>query len=282
MVDSESCEESGCADANRSRDEHVPRYLHPPIMAEISKTRKRKPPVTAEHPGAEVLRAIETEQMRIACELHDGVGQTLSGVVSLAEALEASLHGRQRQAARRLRVLVREAAIEVRRLSHGLSPMVLRNAGLADALRSLANSVSASHRAACSLRAGAMMTSGDEERDTHLYRIAQEAVCNALKHGRPKHIMITLGRRGGVLRMGVVDDGTGFKEAGAGDGIGLQTMRYRAQKIGGSMVIRARATRGTEVVCHVPVLHSDRMSSRAKAGSKQPPVRRQAASRDKA
>lgn len=203
----------------------------------------------------EVLKISEQEQARIGHNLHDGIGQTMTGVASLMEALESELNGEQRTSAARIRQLVQDAIQEVRRMSHSMSPAAVKNRGLDGVLQLLADTIRINHRTACTCKIDPGIRIGDAEKETHIYRIAQEAANNAIRHGKPTKITISLrhlGEKGCVLK--IEDNGSGFKKtkAKASEGIGLQVMDYRANLIGGTLKIASKPRRGVTVTCRFP------------------------------
>ena len=203
---------------------------------------------------AEVIKIAEEAQMRIGHDLHDGVGQVLTGIISLTEALEASLSGQALRDAARIRGLVREAINQVRDLSHTLSPAAVKNRGLAAALRLLASQVR-HRRLECDVEIDAEPKLEDPDKETHLFRIAQEAVNNAVKHGKPRRISLILKRLSDDrCLMLIQDDGAGIspRKAKRRGGIGVRVMSYRANLIGGEFDIQPLPTGGTEVACRFP------------------------------
>lgn len=208
----------------------------------------------------EILKISEQEQARIGHNLHDGVGQTMTGVASLIEALEFELTGDQRQSAARIHHLIQEAIQEVRRMSHSLSPASVKNRGLGGALQLLAETIRTNHRTACTCEVNADIKIEDSEKETHIYRIAQEAANNALRHGHPSRIKLSLqlqGEHEAVLK--IEDNGSGLgRRIPEHTGIGLRVMDYRANLIDGSLTIKSRARGGVSVVCRFP--YGDRQS----------------------
>jgi PAS domain S-box-containing protein len=206
----------------------------------------------------EVIRVAEEEQATIGHNLHDGIGQTLTGIYSLTVQLEDELKGEHKKSAGRIAQLLQDAVAEVRRMSHGLSPVSVRHRGLAGGLKLLAETISTDFRVKTTCEVDADVQVGDPEREANLYRIAQEAANNALRHGNPRHIRITLKRLAGshaVLE--VRDDGRGMKlHQNKGNGIGLRVMRYRSDLIGGELSIRAAPKRGVRVTCCFPCLEA--------------------------
>lgn len=202
----------------------------------------------------EILKISEQEQARIGHNLHDGVGQTMTGVSSLIEALESELTGDQRTSAARIHHLIQEAIQEVRRMSHSLSPASVKNRGLGGALHLLAETIRTNHRTACTCEVNPDIKIEDSEKETHIYRIAQEAANNALRHGHPSSIKLSLqllGEHEAVLN--IEDNGTGLsKRTPDHTGIGLRVMDYRANLIDGSLTIKSRARGGVSVICRFP------------------------------
>lgn len=204
----------------------------------------------------EILRISEQEQARIGHNLHDGVGQTMTGIASLMDALESELTGDQKTSAGRIRQLVQDAIQEVRQMSHSLSPASVRNRGLGGALQLLAETIRTNHRTACICKIAKDIDLGDGEKETHLYRIAQEAANNALRHGKPGRISISLRRTGEHnCTLAIEDNGTGMsKSIKSGTGIGMRVMDYRANLIGAQLSIRSRPGKGCAVICEYPYM----------------------------
>ena len=203
----------------------------------------------------ELLNISEREQSRIGHNLHDGVGQTLTGVASLISALEVELSEPQSALAARIGHLVQEAIQEVRHLSHSMSPTAVKNRGLIGVLHLLADSLRQNHRISCDLELEAGFKIKHEDQENHLYRIAQEAASNAIRHGKASHIRISLSRSDeceGLLR--IEDNGCGLPATNkrTSRGIGLQVMHYRANLIGGNLQIQPRTPSGVAVNCRFP------------------------------
>jgi signal transduction histidine kinase len=147
---------------------------------------------------------------------------------------------------------LREAIAEVRSLSHGLAPVALVDDGLMTAFASLAEDTSRGGAVRCVFDCAEPVRVRDTEIADHLYRIAQEAVNNALKHAAPSEIRIALECRDHAVVLEVDDDGMGFDEtAPPADGIGLRVMRYRARLIEGDLRIGSPPAGGTRISCRV-------------------------------
>jgi signal transduction histidine kinase len=139
-------------------------------------------------------------------------------------------------------------------MSHSLSPASVKNRGLGGALHLLAETIRTNHRTACTCAVNADIKIEDPEKETHIYRIAQEAANNALRHGHPSKIKLSLqhmGEHEAVLK--IEDNGSGLgKSTREHAGIGLRVMDYRANLIDGSLTIKSRARGGVSVVCRFP------------------------------
>jgi two-component system CheB/CheR fusion protein len=165
-------------------------------------------------------------------------------------------------AIRQLAASIRDAAGQARRLSHGLNPVNVGSGGLPAALEALALRITESFKVSCTFRHDQAAQVGEDMVATHLYRIAQEAVSNALKHGKARRIEIHLTAKPARLTMAVKDDGVGLAKSlrsmptprsfPASSGIGMHTMRYRANMIGAVLEVRPRPRRGTVVTCTLP------------------------------
>lgn len=222
----------------------------------------------------EVLEIADSEQCRLGRDLHDGLGQHLAGTAYLAEILRQQLTAAGSPAvagAAQVTALIHEAIDQTRALARNLCPVDVGPHNLRRALRSLAAGVSATYHVRCELLAPSGGSSeeglplpGGAGGATQLYRITQEAVGNAVRHGQARHIAISLVREEvddghephATLR--VRDDGTGFDaraadERDGGGGLGLHIMRYRAHHLGGTLSIHPATPHGAEVCCTFPV-----------------------------
>ncbi len=203
----------------------------------------------------QILEISDREQARIGQDIHDGLCQQLIGMAFNANSLQQSLgsHSVPEVAiARKLCLLLDEAITEARRVCRGLYPVRLKTEGLVPALEELAHTVTERFnlRCECDLQSRRLLC--DVTTATHLYRIAQEAVNNAVKHSGATHVLLRLSTSEGGLELQVQDDGKGMQSsAGRAGGMGLHIMDYRARTIGGSLQIHGDGS-GTSVSCRVP------------------------------
>jgi signal transduction histidine kinase len=147
---------------------------------------------------------------------------------------------------------VRDAIAQTRALARGLSPVTLESEGLASALQELAANAEKMFGVTCRVEAGDPVPVEKPPAATHLYRIAQEAVSNAIKHGKARQIVIHLESSGERTVLSITDNGTGLPPAlPKPQGMGLRIMEYRAGIIGGRLSIKNSAS-GATVICSVP------------------------------
>jgi PAS domain S-box-containing protein len=197
------------------------------------------------------------EQRRIGQDLHDGLGQHLTGIAFMAKVHEARLAEKQLDEtadAAKLVKLVNEAIHKTRELARGLLPVVSDEHGLMSALQLWAAEVQDIFDVPCHFQCETPVLIHDDTTATHLYHIAQEAVHNAIKHGHPQGIVIRLTAEQGRGTLLVKDDGSGIAEAGEpSHGMGLHIMKYRAGMIGGTLEVRPGQIKGTAVMCSFPI-----------------------------
>ncbi len=202
----------------------------------------------------EVLNISEQEQRRIGQDLHDGICQQLAGIELMSQVLEQSLARKSKPhsvQAGQIAAHVRETIAQTRMLAHGLCPVVLESEGLMSALQELAHATTKMFRMNCVFRCEHPVQVHDNVIATHLYRIAQEAVGNALKHGKARNIEIGLATSDERVFLAVKDDGCGIPATPPRTGAGLRIMNYRAGVIGGSIIVQRGETGGTTVACSV-------------------------------
>jgi PAS domain S-box-containing protein len=209
----------------------------------------------------ELLEISDRERRGFAQELHDGLGQQLGGIAYLANVLRQRLIERtapEVDEATRIFNLVRKAIEDTRRMARGLSPIRDEPEGLMDALWELAAQTSEVLNVRCRLICRKRILVNEPVVASHLYRIAQEAVNNAVKHGRAATITLSLRRRNTRLILTVADNGRGMRSLPPnGKGLGLRIMQYRAGLLRGTLEMRPRPKRGTEIICTVPLSAHD-------------------------
>ena len=204
----------------------------------------------------EIIGVSERERERIGRDLHDGVCQYLAAIGLTADLLRQNL-AREFPArtddAGEIATLLQDAVDRAREVARGLSPVDRDEGGLESALEELAGSTARLTGVNCDFLCTEPMSVPDPIRAVHLFRIAQEAVSNALRHGHARSIIIALEASGGELALRVSDDGAGFVPGGtpAAGGMGLNIMRYRARTLGGVLEIYPNTPSGTVVSCVV-------------------------------
>jgi len=223
------------------------RTLYTGIVRDISERRRLE---------KEILNVTEQERRRIGQDLHDGLGQMLTGIGLLCQDVAQHLAEEGHERADDLAEItehVKEADAHARDLSHGLIPVHVDANGLVEALRRLTDDTERLYDVSCAFRETGTPLVHNNTAATHLYRIAQEAVNNAVTHGAADRISIALAGSDEHLRLRVRDDGTGFDPQSSSDsGMGVRIMNYRARIIGGSLDVRSTPNEGTVVTCTLP------------------------------
>jgi two-component system, LuxR family, sensor kinase FixL len=203
----------------------------------------------------EILEISDREQARIGQDIHDGLCQQLIGMAFSANSLAQNLTAEQRpeaSPAQKICTLLDEAITESRRVSRGLYPVRLKTEGLVPALEELARTVAERYHVACEFQPSSRHIQCQQSIATHLYRIAQEAINNAVKHSGTPKISIALAQAAGGLELNIEDFGTAApKRPGPLSGMGLHIMEYRARTMGGTLQV-IRGASGTTVTCRVP------------------------------
>jgi signal transduction histidine kinase len=203
----------------------------------------------------EVIESCAREQRRIAYDLHDGVGQHLVGIALSAKLLEEQLRDDRPAEAEKASAIVRlanEAARQTRLTARSLEGAD-RVGDLKMALESLAMNISQNCRVRSMVKADGASLPVSVPVAAQLYRIAQEAVRNAVEHGAAREVLIQLTFDDRDTLLTIKDDGQGFEAKTNGHGMGLRIMRYRAQCIGGSCEVHTGPDKGTVVYCRVPM-----------------------------
>lgn len=204
----------------------------------------------------EILGIIDCEQARIALELHDGLCQQLVRTAFAVNLLEQDLAAQapvEPARARKIAALLDDAVTQARSIARGLYPVKVETGSLDSALLELCRDTSAFFPVACEFichRPGAV---SDIATASHLYRIAQEAVHNAVKHSQASRIVVAVDGNEKTVTLSITDDGVGIgPHSPAGNGMGLRIMQYRARTISAALEINRAVTGGTMVRCSLP------------------------------
>jgi signal transduction histidine kinase len=204
----------------------------------------------------EIARVSESEQRRIGQDLHDGICQSLAAIQFAVSSMRDDLKSQSPEDAEGLQeiaTMVKDTISETRNLARRIFPVQMEEAGLAAVLDELVSSLRRHHRVEAIFDTHGEVKIRDPEVAMHLYRIAQEAVNNALKHGHPKKVVISLHEDESALQLAISDDGAGAPApSSSADGMGLKTMRHRANLLGASLDIRSALGGGVSVICSLP------------------------------
>ena len=205
----------------------------------------------------ELLEISERGQRQIGHDLHDSLGQHLTATAFASQVLTEQLENKSQPesaAARHLVKMVEEAITLTRSFARGLQPVEVKAEGLMDGFQELARNISERFKVSCEFECRESVLLHDAARSTHLYRIAQEAITNAIKHGKAKFINVSLEKTGDAITLTITDDGIGLPEnSRPGDGMGLRIMAHRAAMIGATFNLERLPESGTRVTCKLPV-----------------------------
>jgi signal transduction histidine kinase len=202
----------------------------------------------------EIVEVADRERRRLGHDLHDRLGQHLIGTVLAAQAIKEKLEKRSAPEAADVGNLTRyldEGVNLTRKLARGFYSPELDAEGLPGALENLADSVKERFQIDCAFQGDDSIRIQDSTIANQFYRVAQEAVTNAVKHAAAKHIDIRLTANGGDICLAIVDDGIGLPDKPESDGIGLRLMRHGAELVGASFDIRRNGKNGTIATCRV-------------------------------
>lgn len=205
----------------------------------------------------EILERGTQERQKIGRDLHDGLGQLLTGVAFIARALQERLEAQslpEASDAARLEETAGKALALAHDLAKGLNPVGLNTRSFLSSIEELASSTEALFGVSCIFRHDTILCTLDKDVPMHLYYIIQEAINNAIKHGRSKSICISINCRDGRLVLMICDDGAGLPRAfEQSRGMGLQSMKHRASVLGGYITLRKNEQgRGACLVCSLP------------------------------
>ena len=201
----------------------------------------------------ELLEISNREQRRIGHDLHDGVCQQLAAITYLLDILGDQLQEKSAPEfaeAERIGILLNEANTQARNVARGLFPVRLEEHGLVLALEELAASASSRYRITCRFVCEATPVKVDSEAELHLYYIVQEALLNAVNHGKSTSVIVTLAAEGERLKLTVQDNGEGFQSSTKSrTGMGIRIMCYRAKVIGATLDLQSQIGQGTQITC---------------------------------
>jgi len=202
----------------------------------------------------EILRIGESERQRIGYDLHDNLGQHLTGTAIAAMNVEQDLadmgHETAASMVHRIVDLVEGGISLARKIARGLAPVHLEADGLIDFLEELAVTTRSHLNTECHFEHEGTVWTVDVAAEIHLYRIAQEAVSNAVRHGKAKHITIRYSKTNGHVALTIKDDGCGLTvSTQENKGMGLLIMKHRAAMIGASLSVGSVPEEGTVVTC---------------------------------
>ena len=204
----------------------------------------------------EILEISHREQQRIGQDLHDSLGQHLTGISFLSKALEHRLKALglpEAAQASEIAQLVVDTLGHTRTIARGLFPMELESSGrLSPALAELVTNVEKLFKVGCRLEVENGLEVRDARVSTELFRITQEAISNAIKHGKAQRILVSLGRGETLLTLKIQDNGGGLKPGAEGSGLGRRIMSFRANRIGGKLRLEPLDTGGVLVICDFP------------------------------
>ena len=217
-----------------------------------------------------ILQISEAEQHRIGQDIHDDLCQQLAAIGCLAKVAHQQLQRGGNTEAENLQEIVRlvtQANVRAREMSRGLMPVVLDSEGLMAALADLAQGTERIFRVSCPFRCERPVQVTDNTMATQIFRIAQEAVANAIKHSHAERIEITLGQDEEQLTLSVRDNGVGIPDniSGKSTGMGLLTMTHRARMVGGMLSFEHDQFGGTVVRCCVPFGETKSATARKKS-----------------
>ena len=202
----------------------------------------------------EIQTISEREQRRIGQDLHDGLGQYLTGIACMVKVLGAKLAEKKLPEAgdaQRITLMVNETIQQTRDLARGLCPVELETNGLQAALHELAARVTKLFNVQCEFDSTGVVQMYDNAAAVHLYRIAQEAINNAIKHGQASRIILSLTSANGQIVLAVKDNGCGFSANQKSSGMGMRVMNYRAAMAGANVQIESVPEGGALVKCTV-------------------------------
>lgn len=199
----------------------------------------------------DILQISEREQKRIGQDLHDGLAQQLSGLSFLSKTLHQKLLTKflpEAKDAAQILEYLKKSIEDTRRISRGFYPVELEKLGLFPALEGLAMDMEKMFDVPCRYQFDSSIHIADERVSAHIYRVTQEAVSNAIKHGKPRRVDLFMKRMNGHVVLVIEDDGVGIGNGSSKEGMGLRIMSYRAKMMSASFRIEAKSEGGTKVI----------------------------------
>lgn len=221
------------------------------------------------HLEKQILATSEQERRRIGQDLHDGLGQMLTGIGLITQNLSRQLESKglkEAQEVTEIMGLIKEADQQARTLARTLIPFELDNGGLKTALNRLGDNINLLFGLQCTVEEVGEVPVVEEHVTGHFYRIIQEAMNNAARHSKATQIKVSIAGNAQQIRVRIQDNGVGINEhSNNGSGMGLRIMKYRAEVIGASLEVRRGTENGTVVTCTVPLDTHEQASPQLKA-----------------
>ena len=208
----------------------------------------------------ELLEITDNERRRIGLNLHDDLGQKLTGIALMCKGLQVQLDRRGSEGAAeaaRIHALIQETMSQTRDLSHDLVTLDVQEQDLATAMEGMVLHVKRTFNISCRFQCETKAPVLEANFVSQLYKITQEAVTNAIRHGKAKNVEICVSNGGSHLRLTIRNDGAPFPSAVKSKaGLGLRIMSYRAHLIGASLEVKPGEREGAVVTCSLPVSSS--------------------------
>lgn len=201
----------------------------------------------------EILETTQEEQRRFGSQLHDGLCQELTGILMFAKSLTQKMEKENRLdivELKKITDLLREAINQARNTARGLYPGEMEGTSLMHSLQELTSNTQSRSGVSCLFHCPEPILIDDKDVATHLYRIAQEGISNAVEHGKAQAIEVSFTRNDGNINLTLKDDGAGFTyDPQSPKGIGLKIMKYRARMMGGTFKVEPNLPRGVMLTC---------------------------------
>ncbi|HZR79893.1 MAG TPA: ATP-binding protein [Candidatus Binatia bacterium] len=236
-----------------------------PVIRELRRTIEMREAAEHVRLNESLLQASFRERERIGRDLHDGLGQLLAGIGMMMRVLAqrlAAVRSPEAESAAKIQGFVGEAIAQTRGLARALHPVDIADGGLVVALQALAEYASAAFGVRCDVRCEGEPSVSGLAATAHLYRIAQEAITNAVKHGKARRIAIAVSADATALRLSITDDGVGFAPDRTGEpGLGLGIMRDRAHLLGGHLEVAPATGGGTAVTARFDATAAARLAA---------------------